>query len=41
MASRIVSVAEPVAKDFEKNHESVKIIGKIMALIKKQASAYT
>lgn len=41
MASRIVSVAEPVAKDFEKNQESIKIIGKIMAMIKKQASVYT
>jgi serine/threonine-protein kinase HipA len=41
MASRIVSVAEAVAKDFEKNQESIKIIGKIIALTKKQVSIYT
>lgn len=40
MAARIVSIAEPLSKDFEKNQENVKIIAKITALIQKNAAAY-
>ncbi len=38
MASRIVSVAEPIAKSFEETHDGGKIVGKIMELLRKRVS---
>ena len=38
MASRIVSVAEPLAKSFDETHDGGKIVGKIMEPLRKRAS---